>query len=463
MNRLTLLTAALLLATAHAAELTLEKKPFFVAHQLSGSALPDEFTSIRLDAEEWNGFTIDSILPHGSRVKKGEVLVAFEAEAMDKKTADVKQRITNLEFEISSAEIELEKLEKTTPEQLARAERRAEVAAEELAYFRETDRALSKEKAEHDVTRREQILASYQEELKQLLQMYEADDLTEHTEEIILKQQRDKIASAEFSLRVEQLEARRMIDVSLPRKELALVADAEAASVDWEAAERELPLALAQKKQALEELKISLQRENEALAGMEKDRQFFQFKAPADGMFYHGSLEGGKWETGELVKALVPGGTVANRKVFATFIPDAANLAIHAFPKQADAADLKVNARGFATPSGQEDVLIPAELASLSEVPNPDRSYHAVFAAEWPEGAVPAPGEAFEVNVISHAAEEALVVPADALRFNAEGWTVEVKLADGDSERRVVSRGKTFGEEVEITAGLEAGQVIIVP
>ena len=54
-------------------------------------------------------------------------------------------------------------------------------------------------------------------------------------------------------------------------------------------------------------------------------------------------------------------------------------------------------------------------------------------------------------------------VPAKALKYGAKGWSVEVKLADGKTERRNVVRGPQSGEDVEIVSGLEVGQVIIAP
>ena len=40
---------------------------------------------------------------------------------------------------------------------------------------------------------------------------------------------------------------------------------------------------------------------------------------------------------------------------------------------------------------------------------------------------------------------------------------MEVKLADGKTERRPVKRGHVSKDETEILAGLEVGQVVVVP
>ena len=87
----------------------------------------------------------------------------------------------------------------------------------------------------------------------------------------------------------------------------------------------------------------------------------------------------------------------------------------------------------------------------------------ATFTAAWPENLSAVPGQSFQIRVVSHNNEKAITVPTKALAYGPKGWTVEVKLADGKTEKRPVTRGRSDAENTEIIAGLEAGQVIIVP
>ena len=188
MTRILQIIPALIAASAHAGELTLEMKPFSVTHSFSATVLPVDSSPISLDAEVWTDFSIVSIVAHGSSVKKGDPLVVFDAEGIDRKISDTRQALASETLALAQAELDLATLEKTVPEQLARLKRNAEQAAEELAYFTETRRKASEESAAQSLKRSEQLLASKKEELKQLLKMYEADDITEDTEEIILQQ-----------------------------------------------------------------------------------------------------------------------------------------------------------------------------------------------------------------------------------------------------------------------------------
>lgn len=463
MNRFHYLVPAVIAASAQAGELTLETKPFSVIHSLSATALPEETVPLRLDPEVWTSFEIVSIADHGSPVKTGEPLVVFDTESIDRKIKDTRQELSTGTLQLAQAELDLATLEKTVPEQLERLKRSAGVAAEELEYFLKTGRKASEETADQSLKRQKQMLASYQEELKQLLQMYEADDITEETEEIILKKQRDSVEYAEFALRMEMLDHKRKLEVALPKEEISLTEKRDDTALQLEKGAKELPRSVELKKLEVAALKTTLGRLKETLADLEADRKLFEIKAPGDGLFYYGSIEDGKWVTGDLIKGLAPRGEAPLGKNFATFIPSAANLVVKAFPAQKDASSLSPETKGMATLQGREDVLVPVTLTSISDTPNPDGTYSATLTAEWPEAVKPVPGQALEVRMVTYTAEKALSVPVEALEFGAGGWTIEVKLADGKTERRVVGRGKTDGERAEITSGLEAGQVIIVP
>ncbi len=457
------LLPALLVTAAHASELTLETKPFSVSHSLKATALPESVVTIRLDAKAWEIFKIASIASHGSMIKKGEPLIVFETDAVDRKLADSKQALTAAELGMAQAELDLATMEKTVPEQLLRMERSTKVAAEELTYFQDTRRKADEESADQGLKRQEQILASHQEELRQLLKMYAADDITEDTEEIILKKQRDAVAYAEFALRMEVLDHKRKKAVALPRELIALTEKRDDTALQLSKAKLDLPRALELKKIEMEKLKTSLKRQREDLADLEQDRKLFEIKAPADGLFYFGAIENGTWVTGDIIKALVPKSPVPVGKNLACFIPATSKLMVEAFATQADAEALAKGAKGFAVLDGKEDVLIPVTLSKSSEIPNIQGAYSTTFVAEWPKSLTPAAGQSLNVKIVSYSNEKAIVVPTKAIELGAKGWTIEVKLADGKTERRVVTRGKSNNEITEITTGAEAGQVVIVP
>ncbi|MFD2255547.1 hypothetical protein ACFSSA_02570 [Luteolibacter algae] len=457
------LAPALFILGAHAGELTLEPKPFHVLHQFSAVALPAESVPVRLDPEKWGDFEIVSIAAHGSTIKMDQPLLVFDTKEIDKTIAQLRESIAEETLEIAEAEQELAGLEATLPEHLARLKRGADKAKEELAYFKSTRRKNLEEGADQSLKRQEQILASYKEELRQLLQMYEADDITEDTEEIILQKQRDAVASAEFALRMEVLDHKRTLELAIPQQLTALTERDQDATFRFEEAKKQYPRDIELKKLELAGLRKSLGETEQDLASLEKDRKLFEIKAPADGIFYFGAIENGKWITGDLIKNLSATHSAPLGKTFATFIPTNAKLIVQAFPDQDTARALTLGAAGSATLDGTEETLIPVTLSRLEQMPHPDETYPAVFTPAWPAGFNVYPGQSMQVRIVSYQAEKVISVPSKAIEFGTKGWAVEVKLADGKTEMRPVSLGKTSAGNTEITAGLEAGQVIIIP
>ena len=84
---------------------------------------------------------------------------------------------------------ELDNLKESTPQKLEAAKRSHRVANEDFTYFDKTNRVQREKSARFNLKSAEQRLENALEELKQLEKMYKADDLTEETEEIILKRQ----------------------------------------------------------------------------------------------------------------------------------------------------------------------------------------------------------------------------------------------------------------------------------
>jgi uncharacterized protein (UPF0548 family) len=443
---------------------TIEPTDFAIHHSITARALPAKSELISLNAAHWSAFEITRLAAHGATVKKGDVLIAFDAEPFQKALTDLERAIARRELEIASARLELANLTATAETRLAASRRAAAESANDHEYYTATRHAVDIEAAKEEVKRAEQRLNSIQEELKQLLRMYDEDDLVEETEEIILTRQREAIASAEFALRVEKLDQQRRTDTTLPRHIETLREAKEDTARQLATAEQEIPRAITLKQADLATLEITQKRDQENLAKLQADRACFEITAPANGTFYHGPMVDGEWTTGELVKSLVISGRPPVKKPLATFVPADTPLVLHAFLAQSAALSFGgEKPSGSASLAGREDVAIPVTLTSLAPAPNPDGLHHAVFTAQWPKGHAATPGATATIQILSYSKPAAIVVPAKALAFGANGWYVPVKLADGKTEKRPVTRGRISGDEVEILQGLEAGQVILLP
>jgi multidrug efflux pump subunit AcrA (membrane-fusion protein) len=456
---------ALIAAVSHAGEVTIEPRPFSVEKSFNTTALPaGDCVLLKLDPKAWTDFKIIQLTSHGSKVAKGDALVRFDSEAIDKKLEDSRRALEAGSLALAQAEQDSKTLQETAANKLEALRRTAGIAKEENTYFTQVRRKAVEDSAAQALKRSNQILSNQREELKQLSRMYEADDITENTEEIILVRQQDAVAAAEFAQRMESLDHKRTLEVTLPREAKALADTERDTAIALKKAETDIPRSIELNKLELESLTTSNQRAKQALAELEADRTRFEFKAPADGWFYHGPIENGRWTTaGKILETLVLHGHPPAHAAFATFVPGTTKLALVSFLDEATARSLKPELTGAATLPGREDVEIPVKLLKLAATPCPDGTYRADFSATWPKEPVPAAGATAQVRMISYQQAAAIVIPTKALNFAADGWTVEVKLADGKTERRHVKRGRVSKDDTEILSGLEAGQVVVVP
>lgn len=469
MKYLPLLLAA---AASPAADITVEAKPFRIEKSFHATVLPLEPAPVAIDPEGWADFTIEEIVPHGSPVKKGDVLVKFDREGIDKRLEDLRRAVKSRELSLASQELSFAKLEEETALKLEASRRAEKIAAEELAYFTKTGRKVQEEDTLDNLEGTKRRLEAAQEELKQLRMMYDADDLTEQTEEIILKRQEYAVESSQLALKHAELATKRSLDVLLPRRADSLATDARSTAIELEKAEKNLPRALESARLELEAARVAATREKQDLADLEKDAALMEIKAPTNGIFYHGSLEEGRWTLGELAKALTKGGKVPLVKTFASVVPADAALSLVAHVDEPTARSLSEELKGHLTAPGREDLAMTASIGTIAGIPAADGRYRVDLLKEaageagpaWPEGLHLAPGMNLECRFVVHRKDTAIVIPVKALQPGPAGtWTVNVKTADGKSESRGVTRGRISGDQVEITGGLEEGQVIITP
>ncbi len=276
---------------------------------------------IEIDLKRWTDMTVIRVLPHGSAVKAGEVLIELETKDLKKKIEELRFELPVKELEFVAAEQELEVAEKSTPLSLEKARREKMEAEQDLAHFEDESRPMKERAAREDVKEVVESLAYAEEELKQLKKMYEQDDLTEETEEIILRRTENTVTRYRWML--EQTEARsaRMLDTLLPREHESLKSSLELQQINWRNGEKTMRDALekkrlstAAKKRELEELRLSLAEHEEDLASM-------KVIAPHDGIVYYGMCQRGKWPTAAAVeKKLIPGGKLAEREIVMTVV-----------------------------------------------------------------------------------------------------------------------------------------------
>ena len=459
-----LIILSCLTGSLFAEPLTLKSGEFNVRPSFTATLIPEQAEPVAIPAKEWSTFTILEIVPHGSYVKKDQVLVRFDDESYLKKLRDAESAAEAGKLTLANAEADFASAEKFLPMQLQSAKIKAADAAEAWDYFRKTRRDADTKEAILNLRQTELRLESEREELKQLEKMYKADDLTENTEEIILKRQREMVKAYEVTLELAKLAHTRQLEVTLPREAVQLEREAQSSAISLKENEQNLPRNLELKRIALEDARVSAKRSAEDLAALQAEKEMFTLKSPTSGYFYYGNIQDGRWTTGEPVKALVPFSLVAVKRPFAVVVPDKAKLLMEATVEEGVLRAIKADLKGFASMTGRADVSFPVSVVNVSNTPGIDGRYRVSLSAELPKDISVVAGMTANVQLTTYQAKSVITVPIAALSANGEGgWEVKLQETEDKIKQVSVKRGWTWAGKVEILSGLSEGQKIIVP
>jgi HlyD family secretion protein len=464
---LAVLLSAFCLVPAVAADTpthTVAPVPFRLEARLDGVFESPALTEVRIDAKRWGQFTVESAVPHGTRVNKGDVLVRLETAKLDDQIRDLEigGRIAALAHGLLEREVAL--LEKATPLQLELARRARRIAAEDLARYESKERRLAE--AENDVMlkisafRRENA----EEELDQLEKMYTQDDLTEETEEIVLKRARFEAELARFFGELMKDRHERIAAFELPRR-LDVVQKANLlAALDLERAEVALPIALDKLTLELERSTNERRKAAEQLAEYKSDRSTLPLVAPTDGIVYYGRWQQGKWvESEQVAGRLRPGGKLEPQAVLFTIVGAGRPFVRAALPEK-EFFKVAADATARIVPKAFADVRLPGRVRSVSTVPVAAGRFEAVIDLTEDHPRLVAGMEA-EVRVIAAHEPALLAIPRKAVfaeDLDDAKKFVYVVTAGREPQKRTVATGRANDDVIEITAGLTAGEQILL-
>ena len=434
-----------LLAIAHAGELAIESGPFFISHHFDAMVVTAETLPIRRNGH----LPVAHIIPHGARVETGDSLLRFDGSGLDQEIERARLSIREDALTIEKAEFALRQLQEAGPMRLSSLQRAAREAQENLDHFNKTGRKVAEDCATEALRSAARGIEQHRAELARLDQVHDPERNPDEPEPLPVIRQKDVIAGGEFALRMEALDQEHRLKVLIPREADALALREKETLLNHRQAEESLRKDLDFRQAELEMVKAAASVSQRKLAELEARRETLEFKAPAPGWWFHGPLDDER-----------PAGDGAP---IATFVPAASERSLVALVPAESVGNLTKGLEGVGTFPGTAGPSAALKLSSISEIPDHHGLHRVEISAVWPEGHLPAPGSRVETRFISHRKAAAIAVPSRSLTLGPEGWTVNVKLADGKAEPRPVTPGLVSSTHTEILSGLDAGQVIVVP
>ncbi|MHB0958077.1 MAG: efflux RND transporter periplasmic adaptor subunit [Pirellulaceae bacterium] len=453
-------------APAASGTLTLKQEPFKIEVEVSGLFEADQAWPVVLQADTWSEFTVLKAVPHGKRVQKGETLVWLDMEGIDKQLQDAEQGLRLNKLALQLATTELENMKTTLPMDLESTARAKKIADDDLNYFLKINRSFLEESAQFSLRNSKNSLEYSEEELKQLEKMYNADDLTEETEEIVLKRARNEVEQAKFYLKSTELRTKKLLEEDIPRQEQQLTEAAQRAGVTLDKTRATLPVQFEKQQIELQKLTVDNKRAEEKLQELIADRKAMAVESPADGYVYYGRATRGKWPGVEAVTSqLQEGGKLSPNTPFMTVLSPRP-LHVRADVAEKDLHRLARGLQGTATPAGYPDLKLPITVEQVSPFPIGAGIFDGHFRVTLNDEAKPVvPGMACKLTLVAYEKKEAIAIPATAVFENpADGARnlVYVKTAEGKPQERTVVVGQKTEQKWEIVQGLTAGEEILL-
>ena len=204
-----LLLALLVPMGALVAAAPLQEAPKSLERQ--GTLVPAEASEVKLALESWSSpLELLEVVAHGTPVRAGDLLARCKLDPLDEALAAAERDLRSTEIRHQNAREQARLEIESADVRLADAAEAIEDAEKALALWEKTELELKRRGVELNDGYSQDNLEDQRDELAQLEKMYTADELTDATEEIVLKRARRQLARSEASYELQK--ARRRID-----------------------------------------------------------------------------------------------------------------------------------------------------------------------------------------------------------------------------------------------------------
>ena len=446
---------------------TVKRSPLRITLELDGVFESRKTHEVLVKPAEWTMLTVLEAVPHGARVRQGDVLLKLDTQKLDQTIRDLETEVKLNETARRLAADQLRVLEKTVPMDLADSQRAARIAEEDRADYFAVDRPFLLKANTHRLKDSKDSVDDRAKELRQLEKMYKADDITEETEKIVLKRARNTLDRVKFwDLESTQRRYDEALKYLIPRLDTQMKEYADRKAIDWQKDKVQLPLVLEKQRLDLEKLKTLQARSAERLQKLLADRKLMEVKSPIDGVVYYGKAIRGKFgDSNSLAEMLRRHSNIQPNQVVMTIVqPD--DLFIRATVPEEQLHNVRAGIKGLATPTGYPDTHLPVRADRIGRFPIASESYDARFKLtdDEPDASL-VPGMTCKVRLTAYFKKDALCVPPKALvpdELHDQQYCVWVVKSDGTKEKTPVVAGRRTDKKVEILEGLNLNDRVLL-
>lgn len=262
-----------------------------------GTLQPAEPFEVRLKFKSYAGpLTVVSAAQHQSAVRKGDVLLACEKTqytwAMEQATNELALARANQQKAVADADVAA-KSEALT---LRVAEDGLKNAETSLKWWKDTEGPQMLQLADLTVTQYRNSVEDQGDELDQLKKMYNKEDLTKATADIVIKRALRRFDISKIHLKMQEDHCRKTKDVDYGIANQRVLDSVEVARqqlTSTQIAQAQLTVA---RKLSLANARIAVEQAQRKFEELQSDAALLDITAPADGMVVYAQV--GDWQAG---------------------------------------------------------------------------------------------------------------------------------------------------------------------
>ena len=446
--------------TGSIATFTVTRGPLRISVTESGTIKAREQVILKSEVE--GRTSILTLVPEGTHVKKGDLLIELDASGLLDSRIDQEIRVQNTEASFISAEENFAVVENQAQSDLDKAELSLDFARQDLKQYLEGEYPKQTKEAEARITLAREEVARAVEKLKWSQKLFDEKYIS-NTE-----LQADELAKTRKNLDLDLAKADLDLlnDFTYQRTVKQLESDAKQAEMALERTKRKAKADVKQAEANLKAKESEYNRQQSKLKKIEEQIAKTKIYAPADGLaIYATSAQRGHWRSS--TEPLDEGQDVRERQEL-IYLPTGTSVKVEVAVHEASLKKVKLGLPAIITVDALPGKSFFGTVASIAPLPdaqsmwmNPDlKVYNTEIYLDGNDGALRT-GMSCKTQIIVEQYEDAIYVPIQAV-LRIGGETTVFVMNGKKHEPRKVEIGLDNNRMVRIISGLEQGEVVLL-
>jgi multidrug resistance efflux pump len=399
---------------------------------------------------------VASVLPPNSLVRKDQLLVAFDRTWVDWALATTENELAVAKAALAKTEVDQKLATAAEQTGLRQAEDAVRNGEGTKKWFEEVDGPQLLLQADLMLKQAQTAVDDQSDELDQLKKMYQGEELTTATADIVVRRAVRSLEQSKIVLKMQQERRDKAKTFEFPITRQRMLDNLEATRQTLVGVKAAQEQAAVQRVAALQAAKTAVEAATKRLADLKEDAAQFQFKAGSEGVLSYGTQADGAWVNGDPKLFKVGERVAAGQVLMRVYRPGKLRLTLNVPEAQAFWVEQGMPAR--VTPSAMPQAGYEAKTAAVETIskPNVGLAFAVNVDAENVDAAL-TPGMRATVVIDAGKVSDALLVPLPAVTAGK----ARVKQKDGSIVERAVKLGKTDGQQAEVKSGLSEGDEVV--